>query len=319
MYSKRQRNDAFYTTPKFLAHTVSILTHLADEHGVSVRHALDFSAGDGTWGQMVNNEWPAAAVTSVDIEPRPNAENHQQVVTEGDFLSMTPTGVFDLVGINPPFGTKGVLAKQFVTHASRFRPTVIALIIPGFRGSFKVEDYDVVHRERMSGREFFDPESKGRLFVHGKMEFVVLLRSHNKTAVLSEGGRGDMQTPKGFVLFPRTAELTSEQNLLVRASGVRRNGRCDALARVDGERWCVMRNGKWDEQHVRTPMSSGWKIVKTEHGCDWAYLSVPDPRRFAEFINNHPDPQLLERHPPSMRRSWIAKIARDFTGGITSG
>jgi hypothetical protein len=51
-----------------------------------------------------------------------------------------------VIGLNPPFGAKGRLAKQFCDHAISFQPRLLVLIIPESSG--------------------FNPESKGYTLLH---------------------------------------------------------------------------------------------------------------------------------------------------------
>lgn len=35
-----------------------------------------------------------------------------------------------IIGLNPPYGLRGELARQFIEHALRFQPRLLALIVP---------------------------------------------------------------------------------------------------------------------------------------------------------------------------------------------
>lgn len=41
-----------------------------------------------------------------------------------------PPGDRLVIGLNPPFGKDGCLADKFVSHAAKFNPRVIVLIVP---------------------------------------------------------------------------------------------------------------------------------------------------------------------------------------------
>ncbi|GMH14431.1 hypothetical protein Nepgr_016272 [Nepenthes gracilis] len=74
-----------------------------------------------------------------------------------------PPGSQLIMGLNPPFGIKAVLANKFINKALEFRPKLIILIVPPEteRLDRKRPPYDLVweDNEKLSGRSFYLPGS----------------------------------------------------------------------------------------------------------------------------------------------------------------
>jgi len=64
-----------------------------------------------------------------DIYPPPVVSSRHHF-TRMNWLAVAdiPTGA--VVGLNPPYGSRGCFASMFISHALRFHPRVLALIVP---------------------------------------------------------------------------------------------------------------------------------------------------------------------------------------------
>ncbi|XP_015695945.1 protein ENHANCED DOWNY MILDEW 2-like [Oryza brachyantha] len=74
-----------------------------------------------------------------------------------------PHGSKLIIGLNPPFGSKAMLANKFIDKALTFKPKLIILIVPkeAERLDRKKQPYDLVweDEQRLSGKSFYLPGS----------------------------------------------------------------------------------------------------------------------------------------------------------------
>ena len=272
---------------------------------VTARRYFDFSAGDGRFSEILRSKNFHIA-GQVDIHPRSDA------VSKEDFLSLAPKTNIDIIGLNPPFGKQGTMAKEFVRRVVSWNAAFMVLILPArLRGTFWVDNYRVLHTRSLPPKSFYRPGSKKRLTVPTSLW--VLQRTPETVAKLATYVRPNLRTPEGVILLPRTRQWNSRVNLMVRTMGVRA-GR-DILF-LQGQKWHVVRNGILGDEEHETPFTSGWRLTVRPCGADFALIqsSWTDPTllSFIQYLLLHPDLHGKQCQPPTMRRSWLAKLFREF-------
>ena len=177
--------DAYFTSGSVIDASVELVAELGLPRGFIV---LDFSAGDGAWGRALSRKCEAS-VTSLDIEPRSND------VLAADFLEYNPArNNLDLVGFNPPFGSRGKLAKAFVVRAAELMPMYMLLLLPKFRGSFGVAGYDVLRSTALEPASFYNPDTRRVLKVPNTTMWL-LRRTQGCTAWFSLFTAPDLSLP----------------------------------------------------------------------------------------------------------------------------
>ena len=163
----------------------------------SARRYFDFSAGDGQFANLLL-ERSFTIAGQVDLFPRCCD------VLQQDFLQTSPRDDVDIIGLNPPFGKQGVLAKQFVRQAEVWQASYIVLILPArLRGTFWIHEYDVLHSQPISRNAFFRP-SRPNVSIHVPTTLWILQRRIGSVAKLATFVRPNLQTPTGVKMFPRT-------------------------------------------------------------------------------------------------------------------
>lgn len=116
--------DQFYTTPYYAQRCYGKLLACLPRDLARAADFIDPSAGNGAFYDLL----PAGRRTGVDVAP---ALSHS-AIKQADFLAWKPkrgAKTHRIVIGNPPFGKRGNLALQFLTHASTMADT-IAFIVP---------------------------------------------------------------------------------------------------------------------------------------------------------------------------------------------
>jgi len=288
----RVGKEDYYTKPEVLEGIAKVVNKLVPEG-----RYFDFSAGDGRFAELLS-----ADARQIDLHPR------SPRVLERDFLTYPPESA-DVIGLNPPFGKQGTLAKRFVRRAEAWKARFMVLILPRLRGTFWVDDYRVVVSRPLPRNAFFRPSRPGRS-VHVPTTLWVLERA-DAVAKISTYVRPDMATPEGFRIFPRTRQWNLEINLAIRMVGYG-SGKSGLFKEKDG--WRVVRMGKLAEL-VASPADAGWCLSVRKQGADFVLCSTTwSPADIWRFLQNlKEDPVAKQRQCESMRRSWLAKMAREFS------
>ena len=299
----RVDRDDYYTHGDLLRRIVNDMDQCIPNH---TRRYFDFSAGDGRFAEMLANRSFTIA-GQVDLFPQ-----HASVSKE-DFLSMEPKVNIDVIGLNPPFGKQGTLAKQFVRCAEQWNATFMVLILPArLRGTFWIHQYRVVHTYAIPPKSFFRPRNNHkRLTVPTSLW--ILEKRVDAIAKLATYVRPDVRTPEGVTMLPRTRPWNAAVNLAIRLMGARAGK--DILF-LQGTRWRVMRNGVLCDTGYDTPFETGWCLSVRPCGADFVLVETEWNDRvvqsFIQYLLKHPDPRGKECQPPTMRRSWLACLFRNF-------
>lgn len=146
----------FFTAPATLRDIARSLKRFgATEHD----YLVDCSCGVNEWGAMVEKEVGIKRWIGIDIYPPGDATcpAHFKQANWLDIKSLPPDSI---IGLNPPYGTRGDHASLFLEHAvRRFRPKLMPWIIPPETRMLRevVRESDAylqaAKRERAAGRE----------------------------------------------------------------------------------------------------------------------------------------------------------------------
>jgi hypothetical protein len=174
--------DAFFTR-------ATVLARIADDVRAVVEPDwtfVDFSCGTNEFAPSLG-----CAFYSFDASPAANKTNF----TCADWFSVESQdfGAPDCeklaIGLNPPFGYQGTLARSFVEYALTFRPNVLVLILPSLI-RWSVSGY-VMHMQRhLSKDSFYDP-STNKVCKEISAQFMILRKidprgSAGKTVTISK-------------------------------------------------------------------------------------------------------------------------------------
>jgi hypothetical protein len=115
---------------------------------------VDFSCGDNRFIKRLKENNITQKCIAYDLDPKVQDEVIKKdwfEVHEAELASRT------IIGLNPPYGKRGVQARKFIAHASSFKPSYMLLIIPFFQ--WMPKDYITVYEEDLE--PFYDtPEGK---------------------------------------------------------------------------------------------------------------------------------------------------------------
>jgi len=118
--------DKFYTKENIVDDTLKTTFDLISRVGLNLTDLtfLEPSAGAGAYVEGIDRFLPEAKVDAYDIAPE--AEG----IVKADFLEQSPTYQENRIIVgNPPFGTNGDLATQFVNRSAEWGP-VVSFILP---------------------------------------------------------------------------------------------------------------------------------------------------------------------------------------------
>lgn len=165
--NSRSLVDAFYTKPNIVRDiTNQFLIPLI--HDYAITNYIDFSAGDAfvsfLLAPFLQN------IENYDLYP---SSNSYQPIVKKDWLNVdesTGDGSRTMIGFNPPFGYKGEMAFQFITHAAKtFQPQFICSIVPK-HCSGHLQDYSFHTVRPMHSDHYLPTISTATVFVILKRE-----------------------------------------------------------------------------------------------------------------------------------------------------
>lgn len=154
--------DRFYTNRKLLRDIGSFVTDLVPDGYTFV----DFSCGDNYFCRECI---PSVNSIGYDIMPKDDT-----TVTRADWLTVQHLPKNLVIGLNPPFGYQGSMAKKFVKKALSFDPYALVLILPLVK--FDVPSYEVIHERILPKDSFIDPDTQ-KPFSEIGAKFVVYRKS----------------------------------------------------------------------------------------------------------------------------------------------
>jgi hypothetical protein len=138
-----RKSDLYYTDPLLLDEIASKLCDTVRSAETWQRlFYVDFSCGDDAFASRLRDLVPKQEFRnkSFDIEPICNNSNNNNDVQKKSWFDVSEADMQHdkdecfAIGLNPPFGYQGCLAKKFVAHALSFRPDILVLILPSIPG-----------------------------------------------------------------------------------------------------------------------------------------------------------------------------------------
>jgi len=303
-------NDTFYTSYHLLEWIEDKIWQQVNTEFIKGMEVLDFSAGNGAWSQLlIKRGWN---ITNIDIEPT------NEIVSKADFLSyQIEHNKYHLIGLNPPFGKQGTQVKNFIWRALDYQPTWLTLILPlRLRGSFKISEYKLLLQEELPDHNtFFDPFTGKYIKISIPIRFIILKRIVEESTELGTIiNRKNIIIPKDWILYPRTANFDPLiHNFMVRVQGC--NAGKDIIIKFN-DKWKVKKGKEWCDKLIDDSKEAGWKLTVRKCGADFALLSIPltnkDLVEWCNYLSNHPDPNGINKAPPSLSRTWLSQCARDY-------
>jgi hypothetical protein len=176
---------------------------------------VDFSCGKNDFAPLLGCPYIA-----YDICPAPDAQ-------ECDWFKVTDLPGSIAIGLNPPFGYQGQLARKFMEHALQFEPVYMFLILPNMR--WKPPNYEEIYTKELPDDSFYDPNN-GKTFREISTTFRIFKRSMTTKSVddplpSKEDIPGVLITRKfmpkryPFVILRRVGRNTTKQFYCVTGSG----------------------------------------------------------------------------------------------------
>jgi hypothetical protein len=106
---------------------------------------VDFACGKNDFAPLLG-----CSFQSFDILPAPQS-------TTQDWFTVNELPDNIAIGLNPPFGYQGSLAKEFIQHALKFQPIYLFLILPNMRWS--PPGYEEILSRELPEDAFYDPDT----------------------------------------------------------------------------------------------------------------------------------------------------------------
>ncbi len=106
---------------------------------------VDFSCGDNVFSSMLFCDFVA-----YDVFPAKNA-------IQQDWFTVSELPSKVIIGLNPPFGYQGSLAKKFIEHSLQFKPEYFFLILPSMK--WFPCGYEEIFSMDLPEDSFYDPSN----------------------------------------------------------------------------------------------------------------------------------------------------------------
>jgi hypothetical protein len=119
-------NYEYYRTPEWCIRAIPLNDD--ERYALDYGYSLDPACGDG----VILHTLGAGSPVGIDLDPRHGAPTH-------DFLA--EPWIADIIVMNPPYS----LAVQFVQHALKCAPRVLALLRLGFLASMRRAEFHRAH------------------------------------------------------------------------------------------------------------------------------------------------------------------------------
>lgn len=91
-----------------------------------------------------------------------------------DWLTVSNVPENAIIGLNPPFGYQGRVAKEFIEHGLKFSPKYLFLILPNMR--WKPPGYEIIYEEDLPDDSYYEPISN-KTFKEISTTFFIFKRS----------------------------------------------------------------------------------------------------------------------------------------------
>lgn len=262
---------------------------------------VDFSCGANEFVKYLN-----CKTISFDINPVPDA-------IQADWLKVKK-GVppNSMIGLNPPFGYKGTMAKKFIQHAIKFKPLFIVVIIP--KTKWRPSGYKLISEKDLPSDSFYIPET-GKNFSYPT---TLYLYKKDDTIAVDQIKREQLMIPHTISIRCHVTNIDKTQMLYFIC--IRRTGF------YAGRQFYVGHNGSV------TYINQG----KQTHDTDWddnshslknafwvLFLKKIHPKaklisfcqHFREWMNKNAADMINNSHlqSPSLRKGQILDVLQEFS------
>jgi len=223
--------DCYYTKLSVLKDISSLVKPYLEKNITFV----DFSCGKNEFAPLLGCPFLA-----FDVSAAPNA-------TVADWLKVSKLPNDIAIGLNPPFGYQGQIARKFIEHALKFSPRYMFLILPNMR--WQPPGYEIVYSKELAEDSFYDPTTN-KSYKEISTTFTIFKKSFksvDKPTKIHEDVPGVIVTRKfmskkfPFIILRRVGRNTTKQFYCVTGTG---DANCTYIE--NGE----MMNGiTWNERH----------------------------------------------------------------------
>jgi len=226
--------DAFFTRP-------GVLSRIAEEVRELIKPDwtfVDFSCG-------ANEFAPALGCLFYSFDASPAA--NETSFTCKDWFSVeaqdfgSPPCDMLAIGLNPPFGYQATLARAFVEYALKFRPQVLALIVPS-QIRWKVVGYDVHTQRQLAMDSFYDP-CTNKAHKEISAQFLLLSKSPGGIVGRTEFIKAPRPTPLRGVTLTRDWSTHSFPLFIVRRVGRNAGQQFYCATAEDKDSWAYVSKG----------------------------------------------------------------------------
>jgi hypothetical protein len=290
----KAKHDQFYTHDRVVRELVSA----TKEHCRGVKFVIDFSAGYNEFAKLMGLPYK-----SYDIDPPDNhwgsIENQDWLITEKFKTEGT------IIGLNPPFGRRSGLVRDFVTHASNFDPDYMALIVPHpntLSSSIK-KSYEIILSKPLPQPAFYIVKGNNE-----KQDFSL----NAMFLLLKKGGSFyDHYNPSEIVSCKFPNPVTPIQHtvtFLVRTVGANA-GRDVAVRQGHTDNWYLIRGkNDWSAPALLNTFNIEFK------GRFWGKCEIPlslnwtddERKKLAEITREKiDDPYKAFKHPPAIQKRYV--------------
>lgn len=133
--------DSYFTKKEILSQIALWVAPFVKENDLFV----DFSCGSNEFAPLLNCQ-----CICYDIVLVPGG-------IQQDWLTVHELPKDAIIGLNPPFGYQGQLARKFVQHALTFAPAYLFLILPNKR--WNIQGYETMFERELPNNAFYNPLS----------------------------------------------------------------------------------------------------------------------------------------------------------------
>lgn len=141
--------DRYFTKKSILKQIVTWVEHYIEPDDT----LIDFSCGNNDFARLLG-------IQSISYDLIPTEGAHKR-----DWLSVSPSEIDAsrlVIGLNPPFGFQGKVAKQFIHHALLFEPRYLFLILPNI--NLIPQNQKILFEKILPSDAFYEPEKSDKRF-----------------------------------------------------------------------------------------------------------------------------------------------------------
>lgn len=206
----KSKTELFYTKDDVVKDCVKIIKENISDIN-DMKYLIDFSCGSNKFAEEVIKEFNDIREFSVEINILENSF-HKDDIIEKDWLKIKREDVKNkfpnikgnktIVGFNPPFGYKGVIAKEFINHAiDIIDPEYFFLIVP-YMKMWVPKNYEMILSLQLDEKKVFS--SPIQLGVH----FMILKKNLNQVV-----GKKEVKLSKTELLEDACFHMKNKFNL----------------------------------------------------------------------------------------------------------